>query len=191
VHHGRMSDVMPGQLLVAAPILVDPNFADTVVLILDANDDGTLGVILNRPSLVPVADFTEPGWSALVTAPEVLYKGGPVGTDGALALARLSNPDDEPVGWQPVFGEYGVVDLDSPAELIDDAIAGIRIFAGYSGWEGGQLEAEIEEGAWYVVPSESGDVLTENVGELRRTVLRRQPGERAWVSTRPADPELN
>ncbi len=84
------------------------------------------------------------------------------------------------------------VDLDTPVELVDGSLAGLRIFAGYAGWGADQLEAEIEEGSWYVVagagrPTCSGVDPT----DLWRDVLRRQPGELAWHSTRPADPELN
>ena len=67
----------------------------------------------------------------------------------------------------------------------------MRIFAGYAGWGAGQLEDEIDEGAWYVVPAEPGDLCREDATELGREVLRRQPGELAWRSTRPADPDLN
>ena len=92
-----------GMLLVATPALQDPNFVDTVVLLLDVTDDGALGVVLNRPSQVLVADVLEP-WRDVVAEPEVLFRGGPVGTDGALAVARLRDPDEPPVGWRPVRG---------------------------------------------------------------------------------------
>src|SRR5689334_7070662 len=92
-----------GMLLVATPALQDPNFADTVVLLLDVNDEGALGVVLNRPSQVLVADVLEP-WREVVAEPEVLFRGGPVGTDGALAVAQLRDAGDPPVGWRPVAG---------------------------------------------------------------------------------------
>ncbi len=65
------------------------------------------------------------------------------------------------------------------------------MFAGYAGWGAGQLEAEIAEGSWYVVPALTADLFREDTTTLRRDVLRRQPGELAWVSTRPADPMQN
>jgi putative transcriptional regulator len=185
-----MSDVQPGVLLVAAPSLIDPNFADSVVLILDADENGCLGVILNRPSPVPVIEVLG-DWCDVVTDPDVLYRGGPVSTDGALAVGRLADSDDEPVGWRSVFEDFGIVDLDTPVELVDGTLGALRIFAGYAGWGAGQLEAEIEEGSWYVVPSEPDDVFREDPTALWRDVLRRQPGELAWISTRPANPALN
>lgn len=183
-------DPRPGSLLVASPALLDPNFADSVVLVLEHNDEGALGVVLNRPTMVPVASVLE-DWDDVVGEPELLFQGGPVGLDGALALALLADPTDEPVGWRRCFGDVGMVDLDSPVELVDGGLAAMRIYAGYAGWGSGQLEAEIAEGSWYVVESEPTDLFLPDVAHLRRDVLRRQPGELAWVSTRPADPTLN
>jgi putative transcriptional regulator len=184
-----MTEARAGMLLVATPALLDPNFVDTVVLLLDVDENGALGVVLNRPSAVPVADVLG-DWGDIVAEPEVLFHGGPVSTEGALAVAQLSSADDAPVGFREVVGQLGVMDLDTPVELVNGSIAGMRIFAGYAGWGDGQLAAEIEEGSWYVVPAEAGDVFGAPDGLWTR-VLRRQPGELAWVSTRPADPTLN
>ena len=179
-----------GMLLVATPALQDPNFVDTVVLLLDVTDEGVLGVVLNRPSQVLVADVLEP-WSEVVNAPEVLFRGGPVGTDGALAVARLRDPADPPVGWRPVTGPVGIVDLDTPTELVDGSLSAMRVFAGYAGWGAGQLDGEVEEGSWYVVGGEVSDVFRDDPGVLRRDVMRRQPGMLAWHLNRPVDPDLN
>ena len=181
----------PGMLLVAAPTLLDPNFVDTVVLLLDADDEGAIGVVLNRPTPVPVEEVL-PDWGPVVAEPEVLFQGGPVSTEGALAVALLEDgvvvPD---AGFRPVAGPFGLVALDTPVDALAGRLAGVRIFAGYAGWGAGQLEEEIEEGAWYVVPAEAGDLTREDAVDLARDVLRRQPGELAWHSTRPADPDLN
>ena len=88
-----MTEVRAGMLLVATPALVDPNFADSVVLLLDVDDDGALGVVLNRPSGIRVADVLE-DWGDVVDEPDVLFQGGPVSTQAALALARLRSEDD-------------------------------------------------------------------------------------------------
>lgn len=179
-----------GMLLVATPALLDPNFADTVVLLLDVDENGALGVVLNRPSAVPVADVLE-AWQDVVVEPEVLFHGGPVSTEGALAVASLRDADDVPVGFREVWGQVGVIDLDTPVELVDGSLDGLRIFAGYAGWGAEQLDGEIEEGSWYVVPALPPDVFRLDPTDLWRDVLRRQPGELAWHSTRPVDPDLN
>ena len=189
-----MEDATPqvraGMLLVATPQLLDPNFADTVVLMLDVDDGGALGVVLNRPSGVPVVEVLEP-WGEVASEPEVLFRGGPVSTEGALGVGLLLDRDDVPVGFREVDGLLGLVDLDTPVELVTGSLAGMRIFAGYAGWGADQLAAEIDEGSWYVVPGQAVDVFRLDPGALWREVLRRQPGQLAWRSTRPVDPELN
>ena len=178
-----------GRLLVATPSLVDPNFAHAVVLLLDL-DEGALGVVLNRPSPVQVAEVL-PGWDSVLAGPDVLFQGGPVATDSALAVGGLRPGDDEPVGFQRLFGRTGIVDLDAPAEILVPALSEMRVFAGYAGWGAGQLEAEIEEGSWYVLPAAPGDLFATDPERLWAHVLRRQPGELAWVSTCPLDPGMN
>jgi putative transcriptional regulator len=185
-----MTEARAGMLLVATPALLDPNFVDTVVLLLDVDDQGALGVVLNRPSVIPVGDVLD-AWGPAVDEPDVLFQGGPVGTDGALGVAVLRDPADVPVGFRSVDGDLGLVDLDTPVELLAGSLAGLRIFAGYAGWGADQLDGEIQEGSWYVVPAETADAFRDDPTGLWRDVLRRQPGEMAWRSTRPFDPELN
>lgn len=185
-----MVEVRAGMLLLASPELLDPNFTDTVVLLLDADADGAMGVVINRPSPVPVVAVLA-GWSDIVTEPEVLFRGGPVSPEGALAVALLRDEYDVPPGLRPVGGRLAIVDLEGEAGDIDDAVDGVRIFAGYAGWGAGQLEGEIEGGDWYVVPSLPPDAFQSDPSDLWREVMRRQPGELAWHVNRPADPELN
>jgi putative transcriptional regulator len=187
---GGMGEVVPGMLLVATPVLLDPNFADTVVLMLDVNEEGALGVVLNRPSPILVADVLD-AWRDVVAEPEVLFRGGPVSTEGAIAVALLRDAEDVPVGFREVVGRLGVVDLDAPVELLQGSLAGMRVFAGYAGWGAEQLRDEISEGSWYVVASEAKDPFRVDTADLWRDVMRRQPGMLAWHSTRPVDPELN
>jgi putative transcriptional regulator len=180
-----------GRLLVASPILLDPNFVRTVVLLLDHDGDGTLGVVLNRPTTVPVASVL-PGWADVVDDPPVLFDGGPVSADSALAVACVPEAEGEdPVGFRRLFGPTGMVDLDTPREVLAPAMTRMRIFAGYAGWGGGQLEAEIDEGSWYVVVAETADIFAESPEDLWRQVLRRQHGPLAWVATMPTDPTRN
>ncbi|RCG30867.1 YqgE/AlgH family protein [Sphaerisporangium album] len=185
-----------GGLLVATPLLDDPNFRRGVVLILEHDEDGgTLGVMLNRPSEVTVNQVL-PSWDPLVSGPPVLFEGGPVQTDSALALASVPS-GQEPLGWRRLHAgssavsKLGTVDLDAPPEILAGEITQMRIFAGYAGWTAGQLEAEIREGSWYVVEAEPGDTFDSRPADLWRAVLRRQPGELAFVATCPDDPKLN
>ena len=117
----------PGRLLVATPALTDPHFARAVVLLLDHDEDGSLGVVLNRPTAVEVGSVL-PDWSSSADPPEVLFEGGPVSPDAALALAlvpRLDAPD--PIGFRRLFDDTGVIDLDTPVEVIGPAMTRMRI----------------------------------------------------------------
>ena len=178
-----------GRLLVAAPELKDPSFAGAVVLLLDHDDDGSLGVIVNRPTAVVVSSVL-PAWTPSISPPEVLFEGGPVSRDSALAVARVLG-DDDPVGFRRIVGDLGIIDLDTPVDVMADAIGDLRIFAGYAGWGAGQLAGELDEGSWYVVDALPRDVFGPDVSRLRQAVLRRQPGELAWLSTRPENPAQN
>jgi len=183
-----------GRLLVAAPALLDPNFARSVVLLLDHAEEGTLGVIINRPTELAVREILA-GWADHVTGPGVVFQGGPVGLDSALGLAWLGVPftdgDEEPLGWRHLYDSIGLVDLDAPPEVVGASIQSLRIFAGYAGWGAGQLDAELEQGAWYVVESLPGDAFAMQPEALWRAVLRRQRGDLAFVATAPEDPTHN
>ena len=179
-----------GMLLVATPALQDPNFVDTVVLLLDVNDEGALGVVLNRPSQVLVADVLEP-WREVVAEPEVLFRGGPVGTDGALAVARLRDIEAAPSAGGRSPGCSGWSTSTPRPSSSTARVSAMRVFAGYAGWGADQLSAEVDEGSWYVVSAEAGDAFRGDTAALRRDVMRRQPGMLAWHATRPVDPDLN
>jgi putative transcriptional regulator len=189
------AESLSGRLLVATPLLGDPNFRRTVILIVeDEPEEGTLGVVLNRPTEVQVGQVLQ-AWTELVTGPSVVFKGGPVSPNSALALA-LARGEDEPLGWRSLDGSalmsrIGLVDLEAPPELLAGGITSLRVFAGYAGWGPGQLRAEIEEGAWYVVAGEPTDAFLTEPEQLWPAVLRRQGGEFAIVATYPDDPLLN
>jgi putative transcriptional regulator len=186
---------LSGRLLAATPLLGDPNFRRTVVLIVeDDQDEGTLGVVLNRPTEVPLDQVLE-SWTALVSGPPVVFRGGPISPNSALALA-IADGTAEPLGWRSLPGpslaaRLGLVDLGAPPELLADGIRSMRVFAGYAGWGAGQLRDEIEEGAWYVLPGNPADAFAAEPEHLWREVLRRQGGELAMVATYPDDPVWN
>ena len=193
--NGGMEEVRAGRLLVATPLLGDPNFRRTVVLVVeDEPDEGTLGVILNRPTKVPVGRVLEP-WTELASDPSVVFKGGPVAPNSALGLASVPGPE-EPLGWRALDSSalqsrIGLLDLDTPPQLVAGGIGSFRVFVGYAGWGPGQLQAEIEEGAWYVVSGEVADAFDPDPERLWQAVLRRSGGALALVATYPEDPGLN
>ncbi|HSK26881.1 MAG TPA: YqgE/AlgH family protein [Jiangellales bacterium] len=180
---------LAGRLLVATPALTEPNFARSVVLLLEHGDEGALGVIVNRPTEIPVSEVL-PEWQPVVSRPGVLFQGGPVSLDGALGLVAPAGAGLPP-GARAVPGGLALVDLDTPTEEVLPQISGARIFAGYAGWGAEQLEGEIEEGAWYVVDALPVDAFRADAADLWRLVLRRQRGPLALLSTYPPDPTLN
>lgn len=179
---------LTGQLLVANPHLDDPHFNRTVVYVLEHTEDGALGVVLNRPSEVDVS-VVLPEWGNPAHE-QVLYHGGPVGTNCALGVAIVSG-NSCPLGWQPISGSIGLIDLDTADELAQAQLSGVRIFAGYAGWQAGQLEEELAQEAWFIVDAYPGDFLTEQADQLWRSVLRRQPNDLVYLSTYVDDPTLN
>jgi len=184
-----MTDPFVGRLLVAAPGLRDPSFAQTVVLVLDHDEDGTFGVVVNRPLEVDVGEVL-PQWQALATPPGRLFQGGPVGLDGAIGMVAMPEAGDLP-GVDRVTGPFGLVDLDIATEALVGRLTNLRVFAGHAGWAGGQLEDEIGRGDWVVVDADEHDPFSASPETLWRQVLRRQGGVLALLSTAPVDPRLN
>lgn len=169
-----------GRLLVATPLLGDPNFERTVVLMLEHTEEGALGVVLNRPSPLRVADAIE-DWADAAASPAVVFIGGPVATGTVIALARRHGelPED---AWSEVLATIGVIDVSQDAQVVGAALDGVRIFTGYAGWGEGQLEGEIAEGAWWVLDADPADALTSRPAALWRRVLDRQPDPlRRWA----------
>jgi putative transcriptional regulator len=136
------SETLKGRLLVATPGLVDANFFRTVVLLVEHNDEGAAGVVLNRPSDVALNDGPLEEWQEMAADPPLVFFGGPVQPGAAVCLAR-AQPHEEPEGFQPVIGGLGVVDIGREDVEIRPHLDRIRVFAGYAGWGAGQLESEI------------------------------------------------
>ena len=179
-----------GRLLVATPAVEGDVFHRSVILVLHHDEAGAQGVVLNKPLSAEV-DSVLPGWQRVVTAPHVLFQGGPVSTSSALGLVTVPGDEPEPLGVKRLFGSIGLVDLDVPTPVVAAELAGMRIFAGYAGWEASQLEGEILRGDWYVVDAEARDAFTPDPGGLWRTVLRRQRDSLAFVASFPDDPSMN
>jgi putative transcriptional regulator len=175
-----------GQLLIAGPKLFDLNFRRTVVLVGEHNEEGALGVVLNRPSESTVGDVA-PALSPLVHANDLLYLGGPVQPQAAVVLAEFEDPD---TAGLLAFGSIGFLVGDVEAEAVS-GVRRARAFAGYAGWGQGQLEQELEEESWIVEPAQPEDVFTDDPRGLWTRVLRRKGRQYELLSTMPFDPSLN
>ena len=179
-----------GRLLVASPQIEEETFRRSVVLLLHHDEDGAQGVILNRPIEADI-DAVLPGWKDVASSPQTVFQGGPVELNSAIGLVTVPGDEREPLGVKHLFGGLGLVDLDAPPNLVAPEVAGMRIFAGYAGWSGGQLENEILRGDWYVVDSESRDAFSMAPERLWSDVLLRQNDTLKLVASYPDDPSLN
>jgi putative transcriptional regulator len=182
-----MDDSLAGQLLLAAPNLVDPNFARTVVLIGVHSSDGAMGIVLNRPSELTAADAV-PELDGAVAAGEPLYLGGPVQRGAIVCLAEFLDPT--PAGLL-VLGRIGFPARDADLGALGDATVRTRAYAGFAGWGEGQLESEIEDGDWIAQAALADDVFTDEPTELWSRVLERKGGSFALLARMPLDPSVN
>jgi putative transcriptional regulator len=181
-------DSLRGQLIIAAPTLVDPNFARSVILIAEHTEEGAMGLVLNRPADTMV-DEAVPDLAWLSESEEHVWVGGPVAETAVIVLAEW---DDPALAGAIVDGDLGFVgaDADQPEQL-DGAIRRARVFAGHSGWGPGQLEEELAEEAWIVEPPRREEIFTDDPDGLWSAVLRRKGSRYALLSTMPPDPSLN
>jgi putative transcriptional regulator len=177
---------LAGKLLIAGPALWDPNFRRTVVLIGHHDEEGAVGVVLNRATEVSVKEVAPP-LGPLVEPEASLFIGGPVQPSAAVVLADFEHPE---VARVIAFGSIGFL----PDEVDTGEGEGVRrarVFAGHAGWGPGQLEAELGEGSWIVEPATEDDVFTDEPDRLWERVLRRKGHKYDLLRTMPVDPASN
>ncbi len=181
-----MTDSLRGKLLVASPALLDPNFARSVVLITEHTDDGAMGVVLNRPSETDV-DEVAPELAPVVDG-EPIFIGGPVQPKALVVLAEFA--DTDAAAWI-VAADVGFVAAETVGDRLEEAVRRGRVYAGYSGWGAGQLEAELEEDSWIVEAPLPAELFPDDPEALWHDVLARKGGQFALIARMPEDPSLN
>jgi putative transcriptional regulator len=179
-----VAESLKGQLLIAAPVLLDPNFRRSVVLVIEHSAEGALGVVLNRPTDLPVAEAV-PELSELDDG--CVFAGGPVQPQAVIALAEHTGP----VGEESVVGPIAPIQVSDDIEQLGGRVARVRVFAGYAGWSEGQLDDELAEEAWFTEPALPGDVFAGEPDTLWSRVLERKGGEYTLVARMPPDPSQN
>jgi putative transcriptional regulator len=175
-----------GNLLIAAPGLIDPNFWRTVVLVGEHSEEGALGVVLNRTSETPV-DEAVPELAELADRMGHVHVGGPVQPSAVVVLADFAEPPDQEA---LVVESVGFL----PAEVDPETLGPLRrarVYVGYAGWGPGQLDDELQEGSWIVEPALPEDVFTDAPNDLWSAVLRRKGGPFRVLAAMPPDPSLN
>lgn len=180
-------DSLRGQLLIAAPTLVDPNFHRTVVLIADHSEEGAMGIVLNRPTETTVGEAV-PSLADVAGDEALVYAGGPVQTSGVVVLAEFDDLDQAGV---VVMEDIGFVGAHVDVEGLDAVTRRARVYAGHAGWGPGQLESELEDEGWIVEPADREDLFADDSEALWSDVLRRKGGRFALVARMPLDPSLN
>jgi putative transcriptional regulator len=183
-----MTESTRGQLLIAGPGLLDPNFWRTVVLVVEHSQEGALGLVLNRPSETTVAEAV-PQLEELVNPDEQLFIGGPVQPSAVIVLAEFEEPSDAAL---VAFDDIGVLGTSSVSE--GEPVAGVRTgraFVGHAGWGPGQLDAELERGDWILEPARREDAFSAAPRGLWSEVLTRKGGSYALVARMPPDPSVN
>ena len=181
----------PGMLLVSAPGMFSPEFARTVVLVLEHDAEHTLGVVLNRRSEVAVANVMDAGWAELAAKPQAVHIGGPVGAESAVGLGVTAAGAPENPYLNRLANRLVLVDLNASPLDVSDFLDGIRIFAGYAEWAPGQLDDEILRGDWFVTPALPSDVVAPAGADLWGDVMRRQAMPLPLFATFPANLEDN
>ena len=139
-----------------------------------------MGLVLNRPTDTSVADALPE--LVPLAGEDPVYVGGPVALESVLAVAELDDPDD---ASELLFGAVGFV------QEPDVPVLRGRVYVGYAGWSAGQLEEELEEESWLVLPAEPDDLFSDDADGLWSAVLRRQGGSYALLALMPPDPSLN
>jgi putative transcriptional regulator len=176
-----------GKLLVASPSLVDPNFARSVVLITEHNDEGAMGIVLNRPSDALVSDVV-PQLASVAGEGAEIHVGGPVQPSALVVLAEFSDLDA--AAWI-VVADVGFASAEVEMGDLARSVRRARVYAGYSGWGAGQLEGEMDVDSWIVEPPMPAELFPEDSETLWSDVLDRKGGQYALIARMPEDPSVN
>jgi len=176
------TETLAGSLLLAHPVLRDPNFRRTAVLMSTHGADGAMGVVLNRPLGTKLGELK--GDFALgPLAGTPIYWGGPVQPEQLILAAWQSRED----AFQLHFG----IDPDKAIQLLADETTRLRAYLGYSGWTAGQLERELESGTW-IVSNPPADLFERPVKEgMWRSLLNEEGAEWRLLADEPDEPGKN
>jgi putative transcriptional regulator len=178
----RKRDSLAGSLLLAHPVLRDPNFRRTAILMSTHGPDGAMGVVLNRPMGKRLGEL-KGDYALGPLAPTPIFTGGPVQPDQLILAAWQTHEDS----FQLHFG----IDPERAIEMLKDEETRLRAYLGYSGWSKGQLEEELKGGAW-IVASPPADLFERPMQEgLWRTLLSEEGDEWRLLVDEPDEPGKN
>lgn len=183
----EVDESLRGKLLVASPALADPSFARSVVFITEHGPEGAMGIVLDKPSETAVVELA-PQLDEVAGPDAPVYVGGPVQPSALVVLAEFSDP--AAAAWI-VVADVGFASADVEMDELARSVRRARVYAGYSGWGPGQLEAEMEVDSWIVEPPLPPELFPDDPEALWSAVLARKGGQYALVARMPADPSMN
>ena len=161
----------PGLFLYASPAQRDPNFAETVVLLVEHGPSGSMGLVVNRPTRVPLEELLR-GVGDLPRRDLHFYWGGPVQPEAVVALVRTARASDTARSVLPdVYLTGDIADVRAALQQKEPS-ATLRLFSGYAGWGAGQLAAEVRAGAWVLDRADARSIFAPDTSELWFRVYR-------------------
>jgi putative transcriptional regulator len=185
----KRTDIKPaaGRILIAEPFLTDPGFARTVVLLCEHGEDGSIGFVLNRPSVSNISDLLPELSNPSLT----IFEGGPVQHDTLHMIHRIPEVMG---GLEIIPGLFWGGSYTDLSRIIEDKTFSsdeIRLFIGYSGWEEGQLERELKEGSWLVAESYESLIFGTDANKVWRDSIQSLGSDYAYLANMPLHPQLN
>jgi putative transcriptional regulator len=181
----QQHDAPNGLFLVAKPDLIDPNFRQTVVLVTQAAQGSTVGVIVNRPTRLDLARFLRDR-TAASRYRDAVFSGGPVMPQVIVALFRAERPP-EAAAFHVLKGLYLSMHPENLRRLLEAPGGQYRLYAGFSGWAPDQLRGEIDRDGWYVLPADAETIFRPKMDGLWQELVERA-GRRPVAWKRKAPP---
>jgi putative transcriptional regulator len=177
---------MKGKLLIASSRLGDPNFARAVLLMIQHNEDGALGLILNRPLETTLREACEQSLGESCEIEDVLYQGGPC--EGPLMVVHTNELAKD---TDVLPGIFFTAEKSKIETLLNEPSQTARFFVGYAGWSAGQLESELEIDSWLIAPAEVQHIFRGGENLWSKIMTQRMLGQEIDPATIPDDPSMN
>ncbi len=179
----RPQDLALGKLLVASRDLNDPNFAETVVLLVHYDNEGVVGLVVNRRTRLPISRALEEVKGAQGRSDRI-YAGGPVGRSSVLALVRSKTKVED---TDHVFGDVYLVSKEAKLSRTMESEAQpdtLHVYAGYAGWTPKQLEREVGLGAWFIFAGDAEVVFAATPAQIWQRLIEKTEEHVAWIAPR-------
>lgn len=172
----QLKNLTTGKLLVAPRNAPDPRFAETVILLVQYDGQGAVGLIVNHQTKIPISRALEP-WKQAKGKSEPVYVGGPMELNKVLALLHSGR---KPADARQVIGDVYVASSQKLVEKeLEEGVGGdrFRLYLGYCGWGPGQLEHEVELGVWHIFTANASLVFDSDPASLWSRLIARTEGQ--------------